>query len=139
MPTWQEVKAHLHQRLTINIDEPTWLGLAWKIEGPSAQVLQGQRIELISALGKPHLLILCDVVAVERLDPLEMLIHNTTLAYGALAVTQGTYIIRQVYPLDELTYPLLDTALEFIAHEAGRLRHRSELAASLKIFAPGTF
>jgi hypothetical protein len=139
MPTWQEVKAHLHSRLSISIDEPTWLGLAWRVDAAPEPVLQGQRVELIQALGKPHVLILSDVVPADRLDAREMMQHNATLAYGALAIMQDTYVMRQVLPLDDLTLPLLDTTLEFLAHEAARLRSRAARAESLKVFAPGTF
>jgi hypothetical protein len=125
MPTWDETKQHLRERFKIAVEEPSWLGLTWVFHQGAEQELQRQRIELVQALGQPHLLVLCDVVPEDALPPREVLRHSSTLAIGALASLQGLYVMRHVMPLSNLTWDVLDTSLEFIAHEAARLRFES--------------
>jgi hypothetical protein len=130
MPTWEEIKLHLRERFQTAVENPSWLGLIWKFPDGAQGVLQKQRIEVIQALGQPHLLILSDVGPDDFLAPYDMLVHNNTLAIGAVAISQGFLIIRHVYALDGLTWPILDMALEYVAHEAARLRTRLGLTTA---------
>ncbi|MCS6912582.1 MAG: hypothetical protein RMK29_19860 [Myxococcales bacterium] len=131
MPTWEEICTHIRQRFVISVDKARWLGLTWRFGGPEGPVYQGQRVELAHAMGKPQVLILCDVVPEADLPLREALEHNMTLAIGALALSQGTFVLRQVYPADGLDFAQLDTALEFLAHEAARLRLQTTAARGL--------
>jgi hypothetical protein len=125
MSTWEETKQHLRERFKIAVEEASWIGLTWVFHEGADQEFQRQRIELVQALGQTHLLIMSDVVAEEALQPRDLLRHNSTLAIGALATFEGLYVMRHVIPMANLTWDILDTALEFMAHEAARLRRQS--------------
>jgi hypothetical protein len=125
MPSWEETKKHIHERFKIAVEEPSWLGLTWSFPDAGKQEFQRQRIELVQAFGQPHLLIMCDVVPEESLPPREALSHTTSMAVGGLSITHGLYVVRHVMPLSNLTWDVLDNALEYTAHEAARLRVQS--------------
>jgi hypothetical protein len=125
MPTWDETLEHLRERFKIAVEEASWVGLVWRFGG---DFVQGQRVELAQAFGQPHLLILSDVLSADLIPPKKALQHNMTLAVGALAIAQGTYVLRHVMPLENLTWAVLDAAMEYVAHEAARLRKNAGTA-----------
>jgi hypothetical protein len=124
MPTWDDVRDHLRSKLTIAVEEPSWIGLGWTFESERTKqdVLQRQRIELVQAIGEPHLMVLCDIVEVSRARAEPMLAHNMTLAVGAIAVSDGWYVMRSVTPLVTLDLRYFERSLTYLAHEAARLR-----------------
>lgn len=123
MATWVEVQEHLRGRFKLAVDQPSWIGLAWRFDVPSGgPLLQRQRIELAHASGQPHALVLCDVVPEDAFPPRDALVHNMALAIGALAVHEGIVVLRHLFPLDKLDRADFDRALELMAHEAARLR-----------------
>jgi hypothetical protein len=122
VPTWDETKAYIRGKYKFVVDE-SWLGLHWRLAGPSEPVLQRQRVEQVQAFGEPHLLVSCDVVLVDQLAPEAALRHNMTLAVGFLGLVENGYHLRAVLALEALTWGVLDRTLEFTAHEAARLRH----------------
>lgn len=124
MPTWDEVREHLRKKLTIAVDEPSWIGLGWtfKSETTKEDVLQRQRIELVQAIGEPHLMVLCDIVEVSRARPDAMLVHNMTLAVGGVAIVDGVYVMKYVTPLENIDLRYFERSLTYLAHEAARLR-----------------
>src|SRR5688572_6985145 len=124
MPTWEETKDHLRQRFKLLREEPTWILMGWTFEGEPR--VQEERIELRQALGEPHVLIACDVVGVDQMEPSEALAHNTTLAVGGLALVDGRIEPRHVHPLEDLRIERLDRWLELLAHEAARLRRKKQ-------------
>ncbi len=130
MPSWEETKKHLHERFKIAVEEPSWLGLTWSFPDGEKQEFQRQRIELVQAFGQPHLLIMCDVAPEEALSPRDALTHATSMAVGGLSITHGLYVVRHVMPLSNLSWDVLNNALEYTAHEAARLRVQSRSALS---------
>lgn len=86
MPSWEDVRNHLRSRLKVTKDEPTWLGLLWRFPDAQGPVFQEQRVGTIDALGEPHLLVICEAVAEDKLPASELLAHNMTLAVGAVAL-----------------------------------------------------
>jgi hypothetical protein len=124
MPTWDETKEHLRIRFKLLREEPTWISMGWTFEGEDR--VQEERIELRQALGEPHLMILCDVVGVDQMEPREALAHNITLAAGALALVDDRVVLRLVHPLEDLRFERLDRWLELVAHEAARLRRNKQ-------------
>lgn len=124
MPTWEQTKQHLRETFTIAVDEPEWIGLGWKFKsaGGSEDVLQRQRVELAQAFGTPHLIVLCDIIDVSRVPEQVVLRHNMTLAIGAVAISESIYVLRAVLRLEGLSFDVLDETLEYVAHEAARLR-----------------
>ncbi|MBS1123319.1 MAG: hypothetical protein H6Q90_5547 [Deltaproteobacteria bacterium] len=124
MATWAETRAHLQQTFTIAVEQPEWIGLGWKFKPatPGEDVLQRQRIELVQAIGAPHLLVLSDIIEVNRVPMRTVLEHNMTLAIGGIAISDDVYVLRAVVPLEHLDFPYFDRMLAYIAHEAARLR-----------------
>jgi hypothetical protein len=124
MPTWEETKKHLRERFKLLREEPTWITMGWTFEGEAH--VQEERIELRQAVGEPHILILCDVVGVDQMEPRDALAHNMTLAAGALALVDNRVVLRHVAPLEDLRFERLDRWVELIAHEAARLRRTKQ-------------
>lgn len=127
MPTWSELREHIQRTLMLTVDEPAWLGLTWSFKsGKPGQehldVLQRQRVELVQAVGEPHVMILSDIIAVGQAQPTAMLTHNMAIAIGAIAIADGFYVMRHVMHLDSLRFDYFDRSLTYLAHEAARLR-----------------
>jgi hypothetical protein len=129
MPTWEETQNHIRSKFKLVVDEARWMGLSWRIPAEPEPVLQRERVELVQAFGLPHLLILCDVFPEDQMSPTDALAHNMTLAIGSLALTEKVYVLRHVLALDGLGWPELERSLEYVAHEAGRLRYRASKPA----------
>ncbi len=127
MPTWEETKTHLRETFILAVEEPAWVGLGWKFKAANGvdEVVQRQRVELAQAFGQPHLIVMSDIVATDRVAERVVLVHNMTLAIGAVAITEDTYVLRAVLALDGLSFAHLDQVLAYVAHEAARLRESS--------------
>ena len=137
MPSWDEVRSHLRTHLKVTQEESTWLGLVWRFPDAQESVLQEQRVGVIQALGEPHLLVLCEAVAADKLPAGELLAHNMSLAVGAVAQSGDLYVVRHVQPLAEVDLARLGRTLELTAHEAARLRARvAPLAGALQAQPP---
>ncbi|MFN0246636.1 MAG: hypothetical protein ACKV2T_06990 [Kofleriaceae bacterium] len=124
MATWEQTKSHLREKFLLAVDEPAWIGLGWKFKAKNGvdDVVQRQRIELAQAFGQPHVIVMSDIVPVEKVPERVVLVHNMTLAIGAIAISEGVYVLRAVLPLDGVSFEHLDRVLEYVAHEAARLR-----------------
>lgn len=131
MATWTETKEWLAKTFTLAIDEPEWVGLAFKWPGPDGEdVIQRQRVEIAQAFGQPHLLVWSDIIAADRVPPRVALAHNMTLAIGGIALLENLLVLRTVVPLDGLDFGYLEKTMRYIAHEAARLRVHTPEAAS---------
>jgi hypothetical protein len=122
MPTWEETKQHLREKFHLAAVEEDWVGLVWSFPGGAEPVRQRQRVERATAFGEPHVLVLADVLPADRVDAAQALAHNMTVACGGLAIAEGTLVVRLVLPLQDLSFAFLDRSLEYLAHEAARLR-----------------
>lgn len=120
MQTWEETRCHLREKYQLLLDEPECVCMAWHF--PGSPDLQQQRVEPMQVFGRLCLQIISDSAPEHAIITRDALIHNMTLAIGALALSDGVYVVRHLIALDELTWPLLDQALELVAHEATRLR-----------------
>jgi hypothetical protein len=127
MPTWEETQTYMRASYVLVVDEPKWIGLAWSFKSADGteDVVQRERVEQVQAFGEPHLLVLADVapageVAAEQ--AIGALRHNMSIAIGAIAIADDTFVVRAVVPLETLTWPVLDRTLRQVAHEAARLR-----------------
>lgn len=119
MMAWETLRAYMRTEFDLVADEAMALTLAWSFEG---DVIQHEWLVHVVARGVSHVAIVCPVVHESALPPRAALVHNTTLAVGALALDGEIYVIREVLPLDALTFPALRRACELVAHEAARLR-----------------
>jgi hypothetical protein len=125
MPSWDEVKEYVRGRFQILKEEDSWFGMAWRFPvGDGTFVTQRVKVHSTHAFGEAWLLAMADVVPEAQLDPREAIKHNRTLAIGALALDDGLYLMRHAAPLATLVWVDLDRMLEFVAHEAARLRLR---------------
>jgi hypothetical protein len=120
---WDRLQAHMRRRWRLAHDAPLHMSLAWTIGEAHEQVEQLQIVELDRGRAGAQVRIVAEVASSLAISPLSALEHNATLAFGALALIDGTYVLRAMLPLADLTMPTLDRALELIAHEAARLRH----------------
>lgn len=124
MATWAETKDYLRSKLILAMDEPEWLGVAWRFPSPSGgeEVVQRQRVELVQAFSEPHVLVWSDIIEEERVPHRLALVFNATLAVGGIALNENLYIIRTVLPLENLDFAYLERTMRHIAQEAVRLR-----------------
>ncbi len=122
MATWDEIRAHLREGFVLQRDEPDWVGLGWKVDLGGKDVMQRQRVEPVSVLGDPGLLIWSDIIDMDRVPPLLALERNMSFEIGAIAISAGLYVLRVVLALDGLEWGRLAKTLEYVATEAARLR-----------------
>ena len=124
MVTWEETCQHLRQRFKLAIEEPTWIGLVWRFADAGDQP-ERQRVELVDAFGRPFLLILSDAGPEGAGSYRDALLRNMKMTIGAVALEPSGFVVRHLMPLDEVTWPGLDLAIEVVAREASMLRGRS--------------
>ena len=122
MPTWDETREYIRGKYKVAMDEPTWLGLAFSFTLDGAEVGQRERIEPVTALGQPALLIWADVVETNRVPNKLALQRNMSFEIGGLAISENLYVLRVVLPHEGMSWALLDEGMLFVAREAARLR-----------------
>jgi hypothetical protein len=127
MATWDELREHVQRKLMLSVDHGEWFGLTWKFKSAKpghedVDVLQRQRLYLVQALNEPHVMLLSDIIEIEKAQPAAMLAHNMDIVVGAIAITEGLYVMRAMFPLHSLDFEYFDRACTLVAHEAGRLR-----------------
>lgn len=121
--SWDAVREHVRGKFHIAVDEPGRLGLVWTFAQMDGR--QRQHLEPITAFGIPHVLITANVATTQILRAYDALLHNAQLAIGALCVQDGFYLLRVVLPIDGVDLAVIDRSLEFVAHEAARLRTKA--------------
>lgn len=127
MATWTELRDHVQRKLMLAVDHGEWFGLTWSFKSgkpgmETIDVLQRQRVVLIQALGEPHVMLLSDIIEVDKAQPAAMLAHNMSIVVGGIAITDGLYVMRAMFHLETLDFEYFDRACTLVAHEAGRLR-----------------
>jgi hypothetical protein len=105
----------------------------WAFFDGQIDVKQSVRIEPVAVQGKPWLALAAGVCERGAIDPALALEHNAKIAVGCLAFVGPFCVLRHTMPLDSLTDPDLDRALEFVPHEAARVR-RFVLGSSTHVF-----
>ena len=125
MTTFDEVRTYLRERYKLVTDDTRLVELTWRIHGGSAPVLQHEVVEAVTAFGVPHVLIAAQVTSTNAMSAHDAVTHNAKLAVGSLVLVGDAYWMRAVLPIEGTTRAVLDRALEFVAHEAARLRTRS--------------
>jgi hypothetical protein len=118
MLSWSEVQAHLRRARALECDEPTWLGFA--SSGPNGRVRTA--VALCAQAARPTLHATSAVAHRGAIDPEAALRYNASATAGALVLDAGTYELRRVFPLDDLSLPGLELALDELAAETARLR-----------------
>src|SRR6185503_20912527 len=109
--TWAAIQQHVRARWAPFLDQSERLGIAWVIGTEPHTEEQFQFIELAHAAEGPQVRIVCEVTSHMALSPLDALAHNATLAFGALALVGDSYILRAMFPLEDLSMTTLDRAL----------------------------
>lgn len=133
---WRRIQQHVRDTWHPFLDEPHRLAIAWDIGVEPAIEKQRQLVELVHSADGDHVHILCDVVPHLAISPLDALAHNASLAFGALALIDETYVLRAMLPLDDVSIATLDRALRMVSREAARIRHATRVRpAALACFA----
>jgi hypothetical protein len=118
MLSWSEVQADLRRARALDRDEPTWLGFA--SSGPQGRLRTA--VVLCAQAARPTLAASSAVAHRGGIDPEAALRYNATALAGALVLHAGTYELRRVCPLDDLTIAGRELALRDLAAETTRLR-----------------
>lgn len=126
---WTDLRAHLRTKYHLAVDEEQCVGLHWRFAG--ATDVQREFITPVIVQGRPSAEIVANVVAASAMSAHEAMLLNARIAFGALCIADGFYLLRAVLPLDGVTFEVIDRALELIANEAARLRHRGVPAPAL--------
>lgn len=133
---WDELRAHVRDRRTVLADQGERLMIVVSYSDPASGDIE-QRVELsrVDMLGRPWLLLLADACPLSDITPHRALIHNATLAIGAIVIEEHHYFLRHATPLDPMTPEILDLVVDLLAHEAARLRARRPLAPAPRLAA----
>ncbi|MGE0400622.1 MAG: hypothetical protein AB7T06_28185 [Kofleriaceae bacterium] len=122
MPTFDEIREHIKSKYKVAMDEPGWLGLAFSFTLDGRDVVQRERVEPATALGKPAVLMWSDIISHDKVPHKVALQRNGTFELGGVAISADLYVFRVVLPLDGLSFDTLDNAMVYVAREAARLR-----------------
>jgi hypothetical protein len=80
------------------------------------------QVELVSAWDEPWVRVVAPVAFEQHIQrPIDALRWNAELSVGALAVVEGTFVVRATLCLGELDGKGLDRYVRFVAREAARL------------------
>jgi hypothetical protein len=120
--TWEKAKGYLRDRFAVVADEPSFVQLAFAIEGATGGAPHGQHIEIGEQLGEPVLLLFCQVMSQDHLAESEALALNLTQTLGTLALCRGWYVLRHVVPIAGLSLERLRAMIEQLLCEAEALR-----------------
>lgn len=119
---WDAIRDHIRRNYHVAVDGPGSLGLLWTF--PNAEGVQRQRVEAVVAFGAPHVVITSNVGSAATMTCYDALIHNGTLAIGALCFLDGHLVLRMILPLEGVDISVIDRSLQLVAHEAARLRSK---------------
>ncbi len=123
--TWADVVAYLDGRYRLDHIAPGVVALSWRFDDDDAYVVQSELVRESVAFGELFVVITSEVAAGDALAATEALHHNATLAIGALVLDdEERYVLRHGILAADLSRPVLDRALELVAHEAARLSHK---------------
>jgi hypothetical protein len=125
MPTWKETQEYIRSRYRLVKDEEDWIGMEWGSSVDGRWMTQRLKIERISAFAQPWLLIRSALCAEDKIEARSALLYNARLSVGSIALENGRCYLRAAMPLDNLTWPHLDEAIELVASEAAKLCHNS--------------
>jgi hypothetical protein len=120
---WETIREHVRGKFHVAVDEPGRLGLLWTF--PNAEGAQREYIEPVTAFGLAHVVIRANVATTNVMKAYDALVHNTQLAIGALCIEEGFLVLRVVLPIEGVDLSVIDRSLEFLAHEAARLRTKA--------------
>lgn len=122
MPTFDELREYVRSKYKVAMDEPGWLGLAFSFKLDGTDVGQRERIEPVTALGRPAVLLWSDIISSDKVPHKLALQRNMSFELGGVAISGDLYVFRLVLPLDDLSWSTLDSAMVYVAREAARLR-----------------
>lgn len=134
MRTWAEVVARLEEHFTIAIRGEDWVGIRHGSD-PEAPAAQKVKVSLTSALGRPWLAIVAEVIDAHVLDPEAAVAINHELVVGALMVEDGRLLLQQLVPLTGLDIVDLRRVVLYVARLAEFLRRWGEPGTSREAFA----
>ena len=139
--TWNDVQAFVRKHYVLQQDQAQHFAMDFELPDPKAEAgstrpamdeaslassvvrLHGQLLQ--TGEDAPKWLVLRAEVCGERaMSPLAALRHSARLLIGALVLSGNQYILRYTLPLSDLSLPTLQHAIEYIAREAGSLRHK---------------
>ncbi|MGN6109114.1 MAG: GNAT family N-acetyltransferase [Kofleriaceae bacterium] len=145
-------------RAPVSISEGAWTRMAAHLRAHHAVVGEADRacelaVDVVFASGKRHvqpvlveqgtvsgnpwLMVRAPVGPEALLEAREAMLHNATLAAGALTLENGLHVLRHGAAPDEITPRGVDRIISMLAHEATRLRERdrADLDAHAQAFA----
>jgi hypothetical protein len=115
MATWESLRDRL-RLLRPAREEPEWIGLVWRtLDGPQKVRVDRVQDEMIAR---------AEVCFEEQLLARDALVLNAELPAGALALSDGLYVVRYLAPLAVMRVDALLVALDRIAAVAASLRAR---------------
>jgi hypothetical protein len=118
MQSWNEIRSHLGQRMTIVKDEDSWLGLAASTPDGVFYLV----IKLGQALDQPCVIVAVAVCRAEDIPPAAALAYNGVSQRGALVFNGGACHLRHLFALTDITLEALDQTVDHMLAETTRLR-----------------
>ncbi|MGE5182649.1 MAG: hypothetical protein ACM31C_11330 [Acidobacteriota bacterium] len=122
MASWDELRAHLRATCTVIRDDPEAFAVSWTMTAGDGELVQGVGLAPMTVDGRPWLTMIAELFVESELPARLALLYQDRLAFGALVLREGFFVLRHGAPLAEVTHAELDWTLRTLAHEAARLR-----------------
>lgn len=135
MPSWDELKEHLRATYAVTRDDPEAVAVSWTMTAGDEEIVQGVGLAPMTVNGRSWLTMIAELFTESVLTPRLALLYQDRLAFGALVLRDGFFLLRHGLPLDEVTHAELDWTLRVLAHDAAQLRvNASRLGATGEAF-----
>ncbi len=122
MASWDELRVHLRSTCTVIRDDPEAFAVSWTMTAGDGELVQGVGLAPMTFGGRPWLTMIAELFVESELPPRLALLYQDRLAFGALVLREGFFLLRHGVPLAEVTQSELDWTIRTLAHEAARLR-----------------
>jgi hypothetical protein len=130
MVSFEQLRVYLRARYGLVVDRADVVGMVWQFTDGDTPVYQHLKIFAVQAFGAPWLVFRAEVCPADLVSAQQAMAHNCTLAVGALAFDGDVCIVRRACPLHTMTGADLEQTVEFVAHEAARMRKQLGCAAA---------
>ncbi|MGN6110385.1 MAG: hypothetical protein ACTHU0_35100, partial [Kofleriaceae bacterium] len=122
---WAQITTHLRALAPVEAERDGSVTVAIRCSSPNGEVVQPVKLELGDSPMGPWVVVRTVVPAQAALVERHALEHNASLAYGALCLEDGDFVLRHTGPLASFHLGDLGRLVAAMAHEAARLGARA--------------
>ena len=122
MGRWDEIRAHLVERFSAEIDEQGRAVISWRLHRDDRAGPQRLRVGQVELFDVPCVLLVAKLFPEPVFDPHDALALNAALPVAKVALHGDLYVMQEVFPTEHLELGALDRCIEQMVREAMRLR-----------------